>query len=88
MALVIEDPQTERLARQMALTEGVSVDEVVRESLACLAEQRQHSRIPERPPLRERLAALAREVDALPPKQPADSRSDDEILGYDEHGVW
>jgi hypothetical protein len=43
---------------------------------------------PRRTALRERLAMLAREVDALPPRIPADTRSDDEILGYDEHGVW
>jgi hypothetical protein len=88
MALVIEDPQTERLARQMALAEGVSVEEVVRESLAFLAGQRRRSLAPAQRPLRERLTALAREIDALPPRVPADTRSDDEILGYDEHGVW
>jgi hypothetical protein len=37
--------------------------------------------------LRERLAALAREVDALPPA-PANNLQDDEILGYDQHGSW
>ena len=41
-----------------------------------------------RAPLRERLVALAREVDAVPPLMPADTRSDDELPGYDEHGTW
>ena len=41
-----------------------------------------------KPPLRERLAALAREVDAIPPRSPADTRSDNDILGYNEQGVW
>jgi hypothetical protein len=88
MALVIEDPQTERLARQMARAEGVSVEDVVRERLAFLAGQQRRGLAPVQRPLRERLAALAREVDALPPREPADPRSDDEILGYDEHGLW
>jgi len=38
--------------------------------------------------LSERLAALARGVDALPPRVPRDTRSDDEVLGYNEYGVW
>jgi hypothetical protein len=88
MALVIEDPQTERLARQMALAEGVSVEEVVREGLAVLAGQGRRDRVPKPRPLRERLAALAQEVDALPPRAPVDPRSDDDILGYDERGLW
>lgn len=31
-------------------------------------------------------AVLAREVDALPPRRPADTRSDDDILDYNERG--
>jgi hypothetical protein len=38
--------------------------------------------------LRERLSALAREFDAIPARIPSDARSDDEILGYNEQGVW
>lgn len=86
MAIVIEDPQTVRLAQQMAQADGVSVQEVLREGLMSLAGRRGFAVT--RPPLRERLANLAREVDALPPRGPADPRSDDEILGYDEHGAW
>jgi hypothetical protein len=43
--------------------------------------------VPERP-LRDRLAELAREVDALPAKLPADSRTAEAVLGYDDHGQW
>ncbi|MGA8053754.1 MAG: type II toxin-antitoxin system VapB family antitoxin [Burkholderiales bacterium] len=86
MAIVIEDVEIERLAEQIARAEGVPVAEVVRESLRSLAGQRGVET--GRKPLRERLAALAREVDALPPRTPADTRSDDEILGYDKHGAW
>jgi hypothetical protein len=86
MAIVIEDMQTERLAQEIAAAQGVTVTEVVRESLLSLAELRGLSA--RKPPLRERLAALAREVDALPARHPADGRSDNDILGYGEHGAW
>jgi plasmid stability protein len=39
-------------------------------------------------PLRERLMALAQEADAIAAGVPADPRSDDEILGYNEDGAW
>jgi len=39
-------------------------------------------------PLRERLAALAEEVDAIPAQTPENRQGDDEILGYNEIGVW
>jgi len=39
-------------------------------------------------PLRERLAALAAEVDAIPARIPENRQSDDEILGYNEIGIW
>ncbi len=86
MAIVIEDLQIEQLAQQLANAEGVTVAEVVRKSLLSLAGTR--GNVAGKPPLRDRLAALAREVDALPRHTPADNRSDNEILGYDEHGAW
>lgn len=86
MALVIEDVQLERLAEQIAVAEGVSVAEVVRESLLSLAGLR--GLVARKTPLRDRLTALAREVDAVPQRIPADTRSDNDILGYDEHGGW
>ena len=66
MAIVIEDVQMERLAEQIAVAEGVSVAEVVRESLLSLAGLRGVAA--RKPPLRERLTVLAREVDAVPPR--------------------
>ena len=84
MTIVIDDMQTEQLARQLASTQGVSITEVVRESLQALAKLRPIPR--QTSTLRERLNALAREVDALPPA-PANCLQDDEILGYDRHGV-
>jgi len=86
MPIVIEDPQMENLVRQMALAKGVTIGELLRESLMSMARLR--GPIAEKASLRERLAALAQEVDALPPRMPADTRSEDEILGYDEQGIW
>ena len=86
MAIVIEDVQMERLAEQMASAEGVSIAEVVREGLLSLAGHR--CVVTDKPPLRARLAALACEVDGIPHRLPADTRSDNEILGYGEHGAW
>ncbi|HEV2992414.1 MAG TPA: type II toxin-antitoxin system VapB family antitoxin [Candidatus Angelobacter sp.] len=85
MAIVIEDAQVERLAEQLASAEGVSVAEVVRESLFSLANLR--GLTARKPALRERLAILAREVDAVP-RCPADAHSDNQLLGYNEHGIW
>lgn len=86
MAIVIEDAQMEELAQQMATAEGVTVTEVVRESLVSLAGMRGLET--KKLPLRERLAKLASEVDALPQKTPVDSRSDNDVLGYNKYGTW
>ena len=86
MAIVIEDLQMEQLAQQLATAEGVTVREVVRESLLSLAGIR--GLTTKKPPLRERLSALAAEIDALPHQSTADNRSENDILGYDEHGIW
>jgi hypothetical protein len=86
MTIVIEDFQMEQLAQQLANAKGVTVTEVVRESLLSLARIR--GLTAKKPPLRDRLATLAAEVDALPHRSPADNRSDNDILGYDEQGVW
>jgi hypothetical protein len=85
MSIVIENPQIEGLAHRIAVLDGTSVEAVVCDSVLALAGRR--GVVPEnRPALRDRLAALAREVDAIP--RGTDPRSEDEILGYDERGQW
>lgn len=74
------------MAQQIAQAEGVTVIEVVRESLLSLASIR--GLATKKPPLRERLAKLAGEIDALARPVLADNRSDNDILGYNEHGTW
>jgi hypothetical protein len=86
MSIVIEDAQVESLARELAKAKGISIADVVRESLLSLGQKR--GDVAPVASLRERLAVLAREVDALPRRAAADPRSDEEILGYNEHGVW
>ena len=86
MSIVINDLQIERLAQQIAAAEGISVEDAVRESLVSLASRR--GLVFDRQPLRERLAALADEVNAIPAKMPPDNRTAEEILGYGERGLW
>jgi hypothetical protein len=65
--------ETEAIARKLAAAQGVSVEEVVRESLVSPAGRRGIAANDR--PLLGRLAALAREVDAIPPS--ADRRTTD-----------
>ncbi len=86
MSVVIIDPPLVELAPQLAAAEGTTVERVVRESLLSRAGRRGLT-VHERP-LRDRLKDLAREVDALPARVPADRRTADEVVGYDERGQW
>jgi hypothetical protein len=87
MSIVIDDPLLEQLAKQLAAAEGTTVESVVRESLMSRAGCRGLTVTSARP-LRERLAELAREIDALPAKVPADARTAEAVLGYDDRGQW
>ena len=87
MSIVIDDPSLEQLAHELAAAEGTTVENVVRESLMSRAGRRGLSVVSDRP-LRDRLADLAREIDALPAKVPADSRTAEAVLGYDDRGQW
>ena len=82
MPLSIKNETTERLARQVADETGESITEAIQKSLeerwARLRSDRRR-RI-----LLGQIEDLLRRVDALPT---LDSRSPDEILGYDEHGL-
>lgn len=85
MTIMIEDRYTERLVQQLANAQGVSMSEVVREGVMALAKMR--GMAPAQAPLRERLAKLALEIQALP-KVVQNTLPDDVILGYDEQGQW
>ncbi|HEX9110019.1 MAG TPA: type II toxin-antitoxin system VapB family antitoxin [Terriglobales bacterium] len=82
MPLSIKNETTERLARQVADEAGESITEAIQKSL----EERlgrlkrgRKSRL-----LASQIEDLLRRVDALPI---LDTRSEDEILGYDKDGI-
>jgi antitoxin VapB len=82
MALSIKDTETERLARQVARETDESLTEAIRRSLKERLQRlrrRSHARV-----TREKLNDIFRRIDALPN---LDTRTEDEILGYDEHGL-
>ena len=82
MALSIKKSETERLARLVARETGETLTDAIEQALKERLERLQRSR---RSRLTsERLEDILRRVDALPD---LDSRSADEILGYDKHGM-
>jgi antitoxin VapB len=85
MPLSLDDPETERLARELARLTRESVDAAVRTALAERLERERLRRGQPRPRLAERLNELALRCAALPDY---DTRSPDEIVGYDENGMW
>ena len=82
MALNIRNPEAERLAEALARLAGETKTEAVtralRDRLARLRRERSGRR------LADELDDIARHCAGLPVK---DSRTPDEILGYDEHGL-
>jgi antitoxin VapB len=83
MALSLKDPETDRLAREVAKLTGESLTEAVRKALVERLD-RERRRRGQTKGLAERLNELAKECAALPDY---DTRSPDEIIGYDEYGV-
>ena len=83
MALSIKDPETDRLAREVAKLTGEGLTEAIRKALAERLEREARKRgTPE--DLADRLDRIALECASLPV---LDDRSPEEILGYDEHGL-
>jgi antitoxin VapB len=82
MALSIKDDQTDTLAREVARRTGETLTGAIRTALAerlqCLSGRHRA------PTAREKIHEILHRVDALPN---LDDRSEDEILGYDEHGL-
>jgi antitoxin VapB len=82
MPLSIKSESTERLARQVARETGESltqaIERALEERLQRLKKRRQAGLVA------EKLDDILRRVDSLPT---LDTRSDDEIIGYDQHGI-
>jgi antitoxin VapB len=83
MALNIKNPETERLARELARVTGESLTEAVTKALRdrLARETRQGA---DREQIRAEIRRIQTDVAALPV---LDDRTPDEILGYDEFGL-
>jgi antitoxin VapB len=84
MALSLKDAETDRLAREVAKLTGESLTEAVRKALAERLERERRKRGQKRS-LAERLDEIALRCASLPDY---DARSPDEIIGYDDKGMW
>ncbi len=82
MALNFKDAETDRLAREIAALTGESLTEAVRRSLAERLE-RERQKAGEPSDLAGRLMEIGSACASLPD---IDTRSADEILGYNEYG--
>lgn len=81
MALNIKDPETDRLARELAALTGEPITAAVREAIRARLESL-HRRKRARPA--EDLRAIVERGRA---RQTLDTRTEEEILGYDERGL-
>jgi antitoxin VapB len=82
MALSIKNEEADRLARELARLTGESLTEAV---LKALRERlkRESGRRPSRG-LRDDVARMQARIARLPRR---DTRNDEELIGYDEHGL-
>lgn len=83
MALSLKDPETDALARQVARLTGETLTQAIRTSLAERLERERLKR-GETTDLRDEIDEIVRRFNALPV---FDTRSADEIIGYDENGL-
>lgn len=84
MALSIKDPETDRLIRELAEVTGESMTETVRKSVETRLLRARCNRGHDSS-LAADLIAIGKRCAAAPDH---DTRSPDEIVGYDEHGMW
>ena len=84
VALSIRDPETDRLARELAALTGETMTQAIRGALAERLAREKRRREHEGEQRRRELLAIIEEFQKLPA---LDDRSEDEILGYDEHGL-
>jgi antitoxin VapB len=85
MALSLKDPETDRLAREVSKLTGESLTQAVRTALAERLARERLRRGRSGKTLAEELDEIALRCAALPD---LDTRTADEIIGYDENGMW
>jgi antitoxin VapB len=84
VALSFKDEETDRLARALAKLTGETLTDAVRGALAERLE-RERLRRGEAKTLADRFLAIGRHCAELPD---LDERTPEEIVGYDETGMW
>jgi antitoxin VapB len=84
MAISLKDPETDRLARAVAALTGETLTAAIRKALAERLEREQLKR-GEAVDFVARLREVGEHLASLPV---CDPRSPDEIVGYDETGMW
>ena len=82
MTILIKDPETDRIVRELAARTGKTITEAVK-----TAAERGLAVLPPRKGRidRAKIEKLLAEIDAMPKIN--NDLSDDEIIGYDENGV-
>jgi antitoxin VapB len=84
VALSLKDKETDRLARDVAALTGETLTEAIRKALAERLE-RERLRRGQLGDLAARLREIGGHCASLPD---LDTRTPDEIVGYDETGLW
>lgn len=84
MALSIRDPETDRLARELAALKGETMTEAIR---TALRERLERERRRDERARAERHARIMKILERMWSRPVLDTRSEDEILGYDERGI-
>ncbi len=80
MAIVIEDREAERLLEQLSKQTGESVADVVKDTLRERLDRLDSEDV------RRRKAAIREIQERIAAMPVLDARSDEEIIGYNEHG--
>lgn len=83
MSLNIKNPATVALADELARRQGVSKTAAIHQALSERLQRLGHGQAPQAR-LLEELRAIGERVARLPER---DTRTDEAILGYDEHGI-
>jgi antitoxin VapB len=81
MALRVNNPEADSLAKELASYTGETVTQAV---IKALSERLEREKRRNHPSLAERLVQIGRECAALPV---LDERTPDEMIGYDESGL-
>ena len=85
MSLILQDPQVEALAHRLAAAQGITVEQAVRRSLEAAAAR---TGLESARSLDEALTELRRWAEHRIHRDPNDTQTVDELLGYDESGAW